>query len=605
MSIKEKFEAIKKDSEIKKTVTDIAEDKEVLHETLNQQQVLTARINDLKSLVSQLKDSYRTSESSLEDFKKSAANIKELYSEYKDYLNEKGIDSVEEILHSDDFQEDAEVKEYHESGAAQIDETGKRGNLGESVEGVAKAKTAIKEALPDMNLDFKGKKKSGEEMSPREISISKIEDYISELETELEETNKKESEKKDELLPKLGQMISLELDKIFSQEDLNLNPQLSNKKFINDKVLELGGDVLWSQIKEKAKEQIQKTIEEKHAYLHISDNDIDSSLEAEKFIYDVDKIKEEHEDLLELKSEEEGLKRVSNEINADYFLKSSGELMVKDNKLFRNDLMEKVDYFKEKNVEAKKVCEDVINEYLSAYKAAKEKMPSGLLIGKKTKEEVKEMTAIIDEAIEKMQEIKVPDNFYCEKPYEFTNKLLSIPPHFDINLSKNSSLEIKKDLIDLDIKLSEQINELRNKESGSLSKLINDLYHVTGRKPTTEMSGFNVPYTDSKNLYSYKELKNTEKVDDIFKKVDGLKLSHEDFIKLFTEERENLTNQIADYPDSEKILNKIKELKDEFDNNYKSKPLFIQRKIAAKEGREVKDYDKKESYELRKDLFNN
>lgn len=604
MSLKNKLEAIKKDVETKKVVEEITEGKESLRETSDQKQVLTDRITALKLLVKQVKDAYSSSQGSLDDFKKSAGNIKALYSEYEDYLKEKGINSVEEILRSDDFKEEAEVKEYQEAGASQIDESGQRGKLGKNVEEVAKAKTAVKEALPDMKLDFRGKKGEGEDMSPREASISKLENYVSELETELEEINKKESEKKGELLPKVKEMISLEIDKIFSEGNLYLEPKAGNRKFINDKVLELGGDELWPQIKETAKALIEEKIEEKRNG-EFQRSEIDSSLEAEKLIYDASKIKEEHQDLLDLKNEEESFKRLSNEIKADYFLQRSGELVVKENRLYRADLIEKTDYFKEKNIEAKKISEEVINEYLSAYKAAKEKMPSGFFIGSKTKEGVEEMTAIFDKAIKEMEEMEAPDNFYCHKPYDFTNKLLSIPPHFDIRTRKDWAKEMKKDLIDLDIKLSEKIKDLFNKESDALFKLSNDLYNSTSNRPTIEMNGFNVPYQDMKDFQSYEQLKNTEKVDAILKEVDGLKLSHEDFVKLFNEEREELVNQIASYPDSEKILNKLKELEDKFDNDYEHDSILIQRKMAAKEGKEVRDYDKKESYEIRKDLFNN
>lgn len=605
MSIKEKFEAIKKDSETKKTTEEISKGKESLREVLDQKNVLTNRINDLKSLVFQIKGAYRSSRDSLENFKKTSGNIKELYSEYEDYLKEKGIDSVEDILHSDDFQDEAEVKEYYEAGAAQVDETGKRGKLGENVKEVAKAKAAVKKALPDIELDFRGKKKEGEEVSPRKTSILKIENYISELETELEEINKKESEQREEILPKIKEIIGLGVDKIFSNESLHLEPQMANKKIIDDKVLELGGDELWPQIKETTKKEIQKTVNEKQLNLRLSNEDIESSLEAEKFLYDLDKIKEEHGKILELKKEEEDLKRMRNEIKRDYFLQSSAELLIKGDKLYPNHLMERANYFEEKNVEAKKVCEDIINEYLSAYKTAKKKVPSGFVIGKKNKEAIEGMTAILDEAIEKMEEMKVPDNFYCDKPYEFTNKLLAIPPRFDIKSTKNWALEMRKELIDLDVSLTDKLNNLRNKEGGALKELNNDLYNATSNRPTTEINGFSVPYQDVKKLYSYNQFKNTEEVDEIFKKVNNLKLSHEGLVKLFAKERENLSNKINDYPESEKILARLKELEDKFDNNYKNNTIIIQRKIAAEKGNMVRDHNKKEDYEVRRELFNN
>lgn len=178
----EKAEAARKEAEQLKA----EQEKKLADESANLKEQITAlqdKKTALESDLHDLKESYTAAEGSLSNFKSEKENIEDIYTEFKDELIEQGISNKEELIQSSEYAEDEEVKKFKASGS----------DLRDKSKSVAESKKSLKEEIPD--LDFRGGKLEGENESPREKSIKKIEETIDEIQTQIEALKEQDPEK--------------------------------------------------------------------------------------------------------------------------------------------------------------------------------------------------------------------------------------------------------------------------------------------------------------------------------------------------------------------------------------------------------------------------
>ena len=288
MSLKDKIAELKQADKTEIDGKKMKEGKETINVIGSEKEALANKIKGLKDLVSKLENSYSAAKTGIAEFKDAKGKIDEIFSDYVAHVEETGaeqkISGVSEILNSAEFAGDEEVREYHKKGTKKIKGDDKTGQLGDKVKENAQAKKAIKEALPDMKLNFRGGLKEGEKMSPRDASLLKLKDYIKELEQEeLAAVRKKEAEVKAEYLPRIQEIVNRNLDRIFPEGNSPSGSSLgSHLNLISDEILEFCGDELWPETKAMAMKLILEQCAKKGIRSNVSE--VDENLEAEKMI---------------------------------------------------------------------------------------------------------------------------------------------------------------------------------------------------------------------------------------------------------------------------------------------------------------------------------
>lgn len=639
MSLKGKFEGIKQVVGVKKTQETFEEGKRVFGDIENKKKTLTDRINGLKELVNQLEGSYSSARKGSNDFAEADNKIKTTFNEYTQdpefaaALKRLGVKSVEELLASPDFSNEEEIVDYHKKGAAKLrkneatqtekleiaddeDEKKKpekRGELGERVKELASVKGRVKKELPEMDLNFRGRVKAGETISPREASILKIKDYIKELEKkELAEVQKKEKEAKAEYLPKIKEIISNRLEEIFpAAKGYSVAPAAANINFITDEVFELCGDELWPEVKNAALILVRQKFEERK--IDIRSDGIDKSLEAEKFIFDVSDLRNKNENLLKLDRDKDNFSGLGRETDEKLFqgLKKSGEeVEIKDNLMFPKYLLQQAEYFKEKNVEVKKVLEKTISELIPFYTEAKNEFQPGIFTGGKNEKAMKEAKNILDQVINGLKVLKVPENYYNGNDrWGFHNNFFNTIP----GESKfRSNPDSYKWLSALYTKASEKYEEMRetfksttSPEDDKLNKLSNDLYNYSSSRydGKINVSGFDVPVVIPEKGYRYPEITNKKRVDSFLKSLNDQTFSQEELAKKFKEEEEIYAQEIKNYPNSEEIINRFKQLSEKYDKVYRYNSDLLNTKNKAKTNQGYVQRTPSDSFIFKKELF--
>lgn len=606
MSLKNKLESIKKEVVTEKDAEKIKEGKESVKEIESSKQVLVDRISGLKNLLSQLEGAYSSAGNKLDNFKEAKNKINDLFLEYKDYLKEKGINSVADILHNADFSDESEIQAYQESGTLKTDNEEERGKLGESVENLANIKKATKEALPDMDLDFRGKTSEGEDLSPRQASIAKIKNFINDLEKELAEVSAKESETKAEYLPKIRNLIKEKIDNIFKADNLSIAPKAANLNFISDEVFELCGEEFWPQVKNEAIEMIVE--KDKTRFGSYNRDDIKKSLEAEKLIFDVENLRNNNKEVLQLEVDKINFSRLGYRIERELSFTPNNKILVKDGNIYPGVLMEQAQYFEEKNKDAKQVCEDVLEKLKALLSETKDKVPTvSFLTGKKKKIEIEKVKAELEEAEKELSAIEAPDNFHCNnKRYDFTNKLGSriITPKFN-SLNRTEWLApLRKELDNGSDKIRQELRNLQSQEGPAVSKLSDALYNFGRRlKQFTDVNGFEIPFVKLAESDYYKRINSKEIADTFFKRLEGVNLDLEEFKKQVKEEEERISRLILDFPEAEKTLAEFNRLQEKYDSDFKYETKLMQTKLSSRKREKSWSMSEKGEYEIKQEMF--
>ncbi|HZJ18485.1 MAG TPA: hypothetical protein VFD45_02620, partial [Patescibacteria group bacterium] len=134
-------------------------------------------------LVENLRQAYNTGEKTLDSFKAQKSDLKDAYKEHEDILKEEGIEDFAGMLEANN--EEQEVKQYRRAGGR-----GKDGETGKLYKDVSDIKTIKANLLVEMpkgtKLNFAATTKKEEEMSNRDFSFSQIENYVTDLDKEIE-----------------------------------------------------------------------------------------------------------------------------------------------------------------------------------------------------------------------------------------------------------------------------------------------------------------------------------------------------------------------------------------------------------------------------------
>lgn len=604
MSLKAKFEEIKEQTKIKETKEEIKGGKETLGEIRTKKEELIAKISILKDSLNKLDSAYYSAQDGVEEFKSSKDKINELFNEYSEDLKKQGIDSVSGILNNKDFSGDEEVINYHRAGTGKFGRKDERGELGKRVESLAETKTKAKEEFPELGLNFRGGVKEGEEISPREESLEKMRELINKLENEdLKEIVKKEKIAKAEYLPKVKEIVKKEIEDIFPKgNEYSTAPYASDFNFISNEVFSLCGDEMWPEVKEAAEEAIRDSFKGKN---NLSAEEIGASLEAEKLIFDVQNLKSEHGEVLKLNEDHKELSMLKSDIESTFH---GNEIFIKDSKIHRADLLQKAEYFKQKNPEAKLISEEAKKEAIDFLSKIKEEVNPGLFTGGKTRKDMEAVKQEINNSIDKLTKLDVPEIFFGPNCWGFSNSVHNSFPSFkgyqyDWFSSLNKKIEEKRG------ELVSKIQKPLEDEGDSFHRFNDELYNgkIFGGVSSLE-GGSQVPAYLIKDDYHYKKIIDKEEIDKFLESISGKNLTEEEFNKEFDKELKVFEEEIKSYPGSDKILERFESLLKKYDTEFFRKSMLINNKMKPRGSKVHKhgyrdDETDRESYKVKQELF--
>ncbi|MHB8903636.1 MAG: hypothetical protein ACYC40_00840 [Patescibacteria group bacterium] len=611
MSLKDKIAEIKQADIAKIDDEKIKKGKETINVIGSEKKALADRIKDLKELVAKLENSYSAAKTGIAEFKGAKEKINEIFSDYVAHVEETGaeqkISGVSEILNNKEFADEEEVKEYHKKGTKKIKGDDKTGELSDKVKETTQARTALKKALPEMKLDFRGGVKEGEEMSPRDASLLKLKNYIRELEQEeLEAVRKKEAEVKAEYLPKIQEIISRNLDRMFPEgKAYSVGSLDSNFNFITDEIFEFCGDELWPETKAIAMKLIQEQYSKKG--IGFRNSEMDENLEAEKMIYDVQDLRTKHENLLKLDQDRENVHNLFQYgIKSDLFNRGVNEkVLIRDGKIYPNSILESVERLKAKNPEAQEICRNVKNSLTNFLTTSKNEIAPGIFTGGQARKDMKSVKDKLDEAILKLSKSEVPENFYSHNYYEFPNALLNAKPYFRGNqlekyswfqaLGQKTEKQWNKELA--------KIKVLQDAEGSNVSKINNDIYHLRSGGNVTNESGFSIPVLFINEQYYYTQITDKKEIDSFLAGISGKALSEDELKAAFEKEDEALSAKIKEYPNSAEILNRFKILVAKYDQDFRYKARLIDTKIKSKDNPNYRSDKENDSHTVKPKLF--
>ena len=607
MSIKNKFESIKQEVSKNRAASDIVETKKSVVELVDRKTVLSDKINNTQNILSKLESIFSQSEKSLIDFKTQKEQLGNLFFEYKDYLADKDINSVKDLLDNPEFAGEEEIKHYNEVKPGK-NSKGDRGSLGKNIEEASIIKQEAKESLSDLDLDFRGGTKEGEETSPRKQSFNKIKNYIDQLKGDLEKLNSQEQKLKNENLPIIKELLEDNIKKVFSAENLSVGPVMENLNFIKDEVFGLCGDEFWPEAKKMAAdliaERYQERFGDKKVFGPASSENINKSLEMEKLIFDANDIRENHKELLVLNSDKEVLKNFID--SADYFRFQDEKIVMKDKKAYSGHILSQIEYFNQKNAEAKVICEEAIKEAKEMVDKLESEIPSKFLAGRDEKYDIEKFSNGLGIVKEGLEKINAPEYFHSEDRYRFYNNFRSLFHNLDADSrsEKKWALALVKEFKNKVSEIDNKIISLHNNESDAFSKLSDNIYQLNHRK-FEKINDFKAPYIDVKETRPYQNIYDKADFDNFLDSLEGKELDKEQFEVEIDKRKDLLTEKIADYPNSQIILEKFNVLVDKYKKEFQLGDLnkAIQEKNYARNNKRPGYFKETDSYRFQKDLF--
>lgn len=238
----------------------LSEKRQSLEEINNQVIATEAKKQRIIELSKSLQTNYQGGEKKLADFKNQKEELKKAYEEYKDILEEEGIENFEEMLEAN--AEEREVKQLHRSGGrGPVKEDGGAGETGElykTVGTLKEIKESLQSEMPDVKLNFSAVIKKGEEMSNRKNSFLQIAEYLKTLDTQIVELKKQREETRLET-PEGKREALLKIDK---PEDTvrSVNFKNIDNFYLHDNVMVLSEKIGTETVKEVYIEALDKKL---------------------------------------------------------------------------------------------------------------------------------------------------------------------------------------------------------------------------------------------------------------------------------------------------------------------------------------------------------
>jgi hypothetical protein len=568
MSIQEKLGNISKKIENKKEEEKTIEKNISYSELIKQKEEVIKKIKLLNDLYSDLKVLYLSSRSDLgkiEKFKNEVKEVEDYFNKNEKELLTINIESIEDLLISPDFKDDQkyqDILKYREDGFVRQDgeEVGEK--LRDKISRLSEIKAKIKEELPDEKLDFTSK--------AREESLDKIKQHIDYLSnTRLKELDGKIIESRKEILSVLKKMLKERIDEMFLDDNFirSQEKEDSNYQFLPDKILELCSDDLWIDVKNSFIEEMYNKKDElsekgginsKYKNVFNKDSYYKDSLNAEKLVFDVEKLKNNNKELIKNIVDKENFIAFDNNFfhECARLLHGNG-IIIKDNKVFQKDSIIDKEYFDSKNEEGKIIFEKTRENIVKILNDLNNKLKIKVFDGKDEKNELREYKEYLSNKIDEINKIDSNEKIFQEDNYSFINKAYKIS-----EISINSLL--KKSRVDEIREASKKIKEeyevfknFFNEEKDRYSNFSNDNYHLDSTKYGKE-SNYSVPYYDLK--YKTKELfpeNNNNRINQFIDNLEGKSFSYEEIKKVFSDEKEKLNEIIKTYPNNKEVVAKF------------------------------------------------
>jgi len=222
-----------------------------------------------------------------------------------------------------------------------------------------------------------------------------------------------------------------------------------------------------------------------------------------------------------------------------------------------------------KNPEAKQMAEGALIRLKAILSEEKGKIKNGLLDGGRTRAEKDKVREEIDESLRKLNNIKVPDNFFQANIYGFTNSLGSCEPRIfgdkqdDMHEAYRAEVNSMAELIDT--------------EDGALHKLSNDLYHSRtygdSRDELLKIGGFDIPAINLEGEFAPSagyQINDMARFKDFFASLEGKNMSRAEFQAVLKEAVDSYQKDIDSVPGAREAIRNFSSLRE---NNQQ----FIQR----------------------------
>lgn len=224
------------------------------------------------ALKTELQDAYHIAQTKIDIFGGEAENLdrqsskKELHTIYQEHqktLKDEGIKNYQEMIQANPDEE--EVRNYRE----------KASNMKEALVSVVDIKKKLKAELPDLELNFSGGIKEGEEENNRELSFNKIDEYLQALDRKVLDLEKEHERlyfetpegKPAKIKQELGDFENRLFKRVQANHLDNFSIGFKEMEVADKNNLELVKDILKQGLAENLKEKIlnNKSAEEREA----------------------------------------------------------------------------------------------------------------------------------------------------------------------------------------------------------------------------------------------------------------------------------------------------------------------------------------------------
>lgn len=574
MSLINKLEDLKAKAAIKKMGVDLDQGKDVFKAMAVKKKSIADQLLKIEAALSGLNQAYSQADSSLELLKTKKKFIDDTYGEYikdddlKKVIEDLGINSAADMRNHPEFSNESEIKDYHsespakEKKAVEYDSQEKaelaekgRGQLADKIRNLASAKAEAQELMPEAKLSFTGNKSDKQTESQREISLAKLEAERNNLQKQLTEIIAVEDKMKQEHLPKIEKILEEELTRLLPEGKVSIDSKASNLNFIPKEVFE-SSENFWAETKELAIKTIEKYLSKRN--VNISHENLDNSLEAEKIIYDVTKLKSEYQDVLGMEHDKNALSHLDDLLNIA-FNHGQGRAVFRDGKVISEHLISQAESLDALNPEAKQKAEDALARLKTFLTEERDGIKNGLFSFATTRSQKGHVREKISQAIAKLDNIKAPDDFFKANHWDFTNQI----SNSKVDMRPNDKWEV-----DLDKRLQEvynveidKLNELARSKGEPISKLANEVYQMKSRQADSiQIGGFQLPALNLESQYVSYKMNDEARFKKFFNSLENKNLSLAEFQVILKEELDSYSKDIDRIPGGNQAVSDFKSL---------------------------------------------
>jgi hypothetical protein len=613
MSLLNKLEGLQAKVEAKKTTKDLEKGKDSLGGIIAKKNALSARINELNTVISELKQSYGQAEADLGSFKKTKGDIEGMYEKYEEALQEHGIKSASELLTNSEFANEPEVKEYFAKSPAKEKEMvkyagheeaqaaeGKRGRLGSSIQKLSQAKSRAKELMPEADLSFSGGKTEGQEISRRRESLIRMTDERDSLRRELDEVLEEEKKAEEGYMPKIEKLIETELNRLLPiGQERGTGSEVINRRFVPDQIFEVCGS-FWPEAKKTIRKVIEKRFRERE--IKIDGDSINRSLEAEKILYDADRLKNEYGGALRMEYDSKALSHLDNKLDGPFDY-NQGRAAFRSGRVVPEGLLSEAERLNNKNPEAKQMAEDALNKLRAVLLEERGKTKNGLLDSGRIKAEKDKVRERIDESLKKLDSIKAPDDFFKNNYWDFTNSLSNSKPYISEDKWANDMRDRLEKAYRSEI---DNLHKLAATEQEAINKLSNKIYNSrsfgSSRNEFLQIGGFKIPAMNLEAEFAPSQgyrINDLARFESFFNSLDGQNMSKAEFQVVLKEAVDSYQKDINDVSGGREAIQTFDALRannsDFIQHNYEL--------LDAKMNNGRRSSDTKKPYEVENKIF--